>query len=164
MFATNTQAMAFALRSSQVLVHRMIDDLKPHEFEHQPLPGVNCVSWVLGHLALVDRRQLAWLGVTELPPLPDGFEGRFTQTRKAAEGQAGLGDPAAIVAQFDLHRKLLIDCLEAIPPERFAGPTPIQRPMFADVGEATLYMALHTAMHVGQVSVIRRSLGYPPVS
>ena len=163
MFVTSTQAMAFALKSSHVLVHRMIDDLKPHEFEHQPMPGVNCAAWILGHLALTDRRQLTWLGVANLPPLPDGFEERFTQTRKAAEKQSGLGDPAAIVAQFDLHRKLLIDCLETVPKGKFSEPTPLKRPMFDDVGEATLYMALHTSMHVGQITLIRRSLGYPPL-
>jgi hypothetical protein len=164
MFSTNIEAMAFALKKSQLLMHRYIDDLKPHEFEHQPFPGVNCVAWILGHLTLTDRRQLTWLGVTDLPPIPAGFEERFKVTRTAAVEQKGFGDPKELVALFDAHRQMLIDCLPTVDPAMFLEPPSFSTPMFADRGEGTLFMGLHVAMHLGQISVIRRSLGYPPLA
>jgi hypothetical protein len=164
MFASVPEAMAFALTKSQFMIHRMIDDLKPHEFEHQPFPGVNCIAWVVGHLTLTDRRQLTWLGVPDLPPVPDGFEERFKVTRTTAVEQKGFGDPKELVALFDAHRRKLIDCLPTVDPAKFFEPPSFQTPMFADRGEGTLFMGLHTAMHSGQISLIRRSLGYPPVS
>ena len=36
-------------------------------------------------------------------------------------------------------------------------------PMFATIGELANFMALHAAMHAGQVTIIRRSLGRPPI-
>lgn len=164
MFASVPEAMAFALTKSHLLMHRFIDDLKPHEFEHQPFPGVNCVAWILGHLTLVDRRQLTWLGVTDLPAIPDGFEERFKTTRITAVEQNGYGEPKELVALFDAHRRLLIDCLPTVDPAKFLEPPSFQTPMFADRGEGTLFMGVHTAMHAGQISLIRRTLGYPPVS
>lgn len=164
MFATPVDATLFALRKSQAMTHRFVDDLKPHEFEHQPCDGANCAAWILGHLAMTDRRMIGWLGATELPPLPDGFEARFKTTQTTAGSQSGFGDPAGLVAQFDAHRDTLIAFVPTVPAAKMAEPTPVVRPMFATVGEAALFMALHASLHAGQLTLIRRSLGYPPVS
>ena len=164
MFTTPNEAMAYALCVSKVMLHRFVDDLKPSEFEFQPCDGANTAAWVLGHLTLVDRRSLAWLGVTDLPPLPDGYEQRFPTTRAKAGAQSGYGDPAELVRLFDAHRDRLIEAVLAADPARFAEPPAFQTPMFADKGEGMLFMGLHTAMHTGQLSVIRRMLGYPPVA
>lgn len=164
MFVTVIDAMQFSLVKSKLMIHRLVDDLKPHEFEFQPTAGTNCVAWVLGHLTVVDRRQLTWLGVTALPAIPVGFEETFKTTRTTAVKQGGYGDPSEIVSLFDAHRDALVACLPAVDPAKFLELPSFQTPMFADRGEATLFMGLHTAMHAGQISLIRRALGYPPVS
>jgi len=115
-------------------------------------------------LALTDRRILGWLGATALPPLPDGFEARFKPTRVKAEAQSGFGDPTELIALFDAHRDALLAQVPAVPAAKMAEPAPVVNPMFATVGEATLFMALHVSMHVGQLTIIRRSLGYPPLT
>ena len=163
MFATPLDTIVYNLEKSQALFHRYLDDLKPAEFEHQPCPGANCAAWVVGHLALVDRRRLTALGA-ELPPLPVGFEERFAATRAAAGTQGGYGDPKELVALFDRHRDKLIAAVRTADPAKLAAAVPTPHPMFADAGEATAFMGLHTAMHLGQITVIRRMLGYPPVS
>jgi hypothetical protein len=164
MFASPKEAIAYSLRTSKALFHRYLDDLKPQEFEHQPCPGGNSAAWVAGHLIRTDRRSLSWLGATDLPAVPDGFEERFIPTRAAAAEQKGYGDPKELMVLFDAHRDRLIDAVLAADESKFAEPAPMQSPLFTDRGEALLFMALHTAMHLGQVSIIRRSLGYPPVS
>ncbi|MFO0848730.1 MAG: DinB family protein [Gemmataceae bacterium] len=165
MLATPSDALATTLVASQKLFHRYLDDLKPEHFAHQPMPGVNSAAWVVGHLALTDRRMLAnRLGVTDLPPLPAGFEERFAATRAAAGTQADLGDSAELVALFDAHRSRLIEAVRAAPVDVLNRPLDAPHPLFATVGEAAGFMAVHTAMHLGQVTVIRRSLGYPPVA
>lgn len=164
MFQTPNEAMAYALRVSKAMAHRFIDDLKPSEFEFQPCDGANCAAWVLGHLTLTDRRSLSWLGVSGLPAVPEGFERRFTVTRTMAEKQQGYGDPRELVRLFDEHRDKLVEALLAADPAKFHEPPTFQTPMFADKGEGYLFMGLHTAMHMGQLSVIRRMLGYPPAA
>jgi uncharacterized damage-inducible protein DinB len=163
MFQTPAEAMAFSLRSSHLFLHRMIDDLKPSDFESQPIPGINSISWLIGHMTLIDRRMLTWLGVTNLVSLPDGFEAAFITTKLPATIQNQLGDPHVIVAEFDRNRAQLINALPSVDPSLFALDTEIKRPFFSDRGEATLFMGLHTMMHTGQISAIRRALGYPPL-
>jgi hypothetical protein len=163
MFQAPADAMAFSLRASKLFLHRMIEGMKPEELLAQSIPEMNSIAWMFGHLALVDRRQLKWLGVTDLPELPDGFEVQFKATGQKAVVQNGLGDPHGIVAIFDAHRDALIACLPSVDPAVFAKPTEVVRPWFVDLGEASLFMGLHTMLHVGQISAIRRALGYPPL-
>ena len=162
MFTTSVEATQFALTKSKLLLHLFVNDLKPEEFEYQACEGANCASWILGHLALTDRRMLSWLGVTDLPALPQGFEERFTTTRAKAEKQAGYGDPKELIAIFDAHRDRLIAELPKASAVQLAEPAPIIRPMFSTVGEAILFMSIHATMHAGQLSMVRRTLGYPP--
>jgi hypothetical protein len=163
MFQAPAEAMAFSLRASKLFIHRMIEGMKPEELLAQPLPEMNSIAWMFGHLALVDRRQLKWLGLTELPALPEGFEAQFKATGTKAIAQTGLSAPSAIVAIFDTHRDTLIAALPNIEPSIFAQPTEVIRPWFSDKGEASLFMGLHTMLHVGQISAIRRALGYAPL-
>jgi len=164
MFASPTEAIVSALRMSKRMLHRFVDDLKPHEFEVQASFGTNCIAWLIGHLAMTDRRSLGWLGARNLPPLPPGFEEKFLKTGRSAESQTGFGDPKELIALFDEHRDRMIEAMATADPALFLEPPSFQSPMFADKGEAFLFMSLHTMMHLGQISSIRRSLGYPPIT
>ncbi len=159
---TPNDVIAFALTASHARFHTFVDDLSPAEFERQPIPGVNSIAWMVGHLALTDRRILGLFGAA-LPPLPDGFEAPFKTTKQPAGEQKGLGDPAALLAVFDAHRRALIEAVRAATPEALAAPLPNPHPLFTTVGEAAAFMAVHLGLHAGQVTVIRRALGYPPV-
>ena len=163
MFHLPAEAMAYSLKASQLFLHLMVDPLKPADYTAQPIEGINSIAWILGHLTLIDRRMMTGLEIADMPTLPDGFETKFTTTKAAATTQSGLGDPREILALFDRHRDQLIRGLATVDPGLFGKETPVRRPTFADRGEATLFMGLHTAMHAGQVSAIRRALGYPPV-
>ena len=127
------------------------------------MPWANCASWIVGHLVLTERRILGFYGV-ELPALPDGFTDKFSPTRQAAGEQTGLGDPASLVAEFDRHRELLIATVLAATPEKLSEPLPKPHPMFGTIGEATAFMGIHVALHVGQITTICRHLGYPPAA
>lgn len=164
MFTTAQQAITYSLQTSKKMLHRFVDDMKPEEFLHRPCLGANCAAWILGHLALTDRRQLTSLGVTDLPPIPDNFEKNFSPTRSAAGTSADFGDPLELVKHFDTHRDLLISKVQQTDAETLATAPFTNTPMFADKGEALLFMGLHVSMHMGQLSTIRRSLGRPPVT
>lgn len=162
MLTTPNDAIVFNLKASHARFHQYIDDLKPAEFEHQPFPGVNCVAWILGHLALTDRRILGLFGA-DLPPLPAGFDVPFKTTKQPAAEQKGFGDPKELVAAFDLYRTKLIDAVAAATPDALNAALPNPVGPATTVGEAAAFMAVHVGLHAGQVTLIRRSLGYPPV-
>lgn len=165
MFANSQEAIAYSLRSSKLMFHRYLDDLTPEEFQHRPCLGANNASWIVGHLTCVDRGQLEKLGAKWLPELPAGFQERFATTRAAATGtSADFGQPVDLLRHFDEHRNLLIETVGQLPADVLNSQPPFDSPLFADRGESLLFVGLHTAMHLGQLSIIRRSLGRPPMA
>lgn len=162
MFSTPSDVIVTQLRASQTLLHRMVDDLKPEEFDRPPCPGANTVAWMLGHLVRTERRILGFWGV-EVPKLAEGFDDQFAPTRKPAVEQPNYGDPKTLIAEFDRHRELLISAVASANADRLNQPLANPHPLFSTLGAAAAFMALHVVMHTGQISILRRMLGYSPV-
>lgn len=159
---TPNDAIANSLANSQMMLHRFTDDLSPAEYLHRPVEKANCVAWLIGHLTLGDRRALGEFGVGDLPALPEGFEKRFSRDEGCP--QAGeFGDVSILLPLFDAHRKLLIEAVKRATPEQLNAPLAKPLPRFGTPGEMANFMPLHLAMHAGQITIIRRSLGRPPV-
>jgi hypothetical protein len=159
---TIQDAIIYSIKSAQMTVDAMTADLKRAEWEHRAVPGSNCPAWLIGHLILVDRRALEWAGVTDLPELPAGFEARFARQTDAAMA-ASFGDSSILIPLFDQHREMLIKAVANLPTSKFQEPAPRPSPRFSTFGEFFLFMGLHAALHAGQISTIRRSLGRPPL-
>ena len=158
---TASDVIVHALTCTHLMVNRFTADLQPAEYLHRPTPKANCAAWTMGHLALSDRNCLKKLG-GELPPLPDGFEKRFSRDEGCP--QAGdFGDVGHIMPIFNEHRTRLIEAVKRATPAQLDTPLEKPHPMFATLGQFLTFMAAHTAMHVGQITVIRRSLGRPPL-
>jgi hypothetical protein len=159
---TANDVLAHSLSFSQTIMHRYIDDLQPQEYLHRATPSGNCVAWLIGHLTMTDRAALKNIGVSDLPPLPDGFEKRFS--RDAGCPQANeFGDVIGLLPLFDKHRKLLIDAVKLASADLLDKPLEKPHPLFGKVGEFCNFVALHATMHAGQITMLRRSLGKPPL-
>jgi hypothetical protein len=158
---TATDAIVFALATSQVMLRRLMADMTPQDYLHRPTPQANCAAWIIGHLTLSERAALKALG-GPLPELPEGYERRFSRDEGCPQA-AEFGDTSRLVDLFDEHRTRLIAAVRAATPEQLAKPLDKPRPLFSTVGEMAQFMALHGAMHAGQISMIRRTLGRPPL-
>ena len=151
-----------SLAISQKLLNRYCEDLKPDEYLHRPCAGANCAAWLIGHLILTERMALKRVGATDVPPLPDGFEKRFARDAEAPKSNE-YGDVASLMPLFNQHRQLLIDTVKRLPPAALDQSVEKPHPMFNTIGEAVNFMGAHTSMHAGQITMIRRSLGRPPL-
>lgn len=159
--STANEMIVNALDSSRMLLNRFVSDLSPTEYLHRITPQANCIAWLLGHLALSDVRLIKMLG-GEAPTLPDGFEKRFSRDEGCP--QAGeFGDTSGLLSIFEDARERLIKAVKSAGSEQLDKPVENPRPMFKTVGETANFYALHTAMHAGQITMIRRSLGKPPI-
>jgi uncharacterized damage-inducible protein DinB len=67
------------------------------------------------------------------------------------------------MALFDQHHNRAIDTVRAATPQQLDQPLDKPHPMFKSVGEFANFAAAHAVMHAGQLTIIRRSLGRPPV-
>jgi uncharacterized damage-inducible protein DinB len=57
----------------------------------------------------------------------------------------------------------LIAAVKRSSPKQLDTAVPKPRPMFKTMGELANFMALHATVHIGQITIIRRSLGRPPI-
>jgi hypothetical protein len=160
---TPNDAIAAGYRMAKELLHRFTDDLTPADFQHQPCPGANSAAWVIGHLAVTLRRSAERLGATDLPAVSDDLLAKLATTKKPAGGQSDLGDPAGLVKLFDVCVDKVMEAVKRVPADRLDAPPAAPVPFATNTGEGMLFGSLHIAMHVGQLSTIRRSLGKPPV-
>lgn len=159
---TASDIIVKSLASSQAVLQRFTGDLKPEEFLHRPADKANCAAWTIGHLVLSERSCLTTFGVSDLPSLPEGFDKTFSRDEGCP--QAGtFGDVSVLMPLFDQHRARLIDTVKAAAPDQIGKPLEKPHPMFGTLGELANFMAIHTSMHAGQISTIRRSLGRPPL-
>ena len=160
---TPNDVIAAGYRMSAQLFHRMLDDLTAEEFARQPVPGANCAAWVVGHLALVLRNSARRMGATDLPDIPDEVAAKLKATRQPAGEQCRYGDPKALLAVFDACVARLTTAIRELPADALSAASDIPVPFPTNRAEAVLFGAIHIAMHTGQLSTIRRSLGKPPI-
>jgi hypothetical protein len=160
---TANDVLAAGYRMSAQLFHRMVDDLTPEEFNKQPVSGANCAAWVVGHLAMVLRNSARRMGATNLPEIPNEVTTKLKATRQPAGEQCGYGDPKSLLAVFDASLERFVVAIRALPAEALTAASDISVPFPTNRAEAIQFGALHIAMHTGQLSTIRRSLGKPPL-
>jgi hypothetical protein len=158
-----TDYLVHAYTTAGKLVHMIVDDLTAEEFDRQPVPGANCAAWVVGHLTFTLRAGLIRRRVHGLPDFPAGLKDRVTATKQAAGEQSGYGEPSALLALFDAHLEHFVRWLGGLAPEALDAALESRAPFATTFGEAVQFGALHIALHVGQLSTIRRALGRPPV-
>jgi DinB superfamily len=159
---TTNQTIIYGLTTSKGMLDALTADLKAGEWDHRATPGSNCTAWLVGHLIMADRRALALAGVTDLPPLPEGFETKFGREANAPQA-ATYGDASALMPMFDQLRDKLCAVISELPASKFDEPLAKPNARFKTVSEFFVFMGLHVIMHCGQISTIRRSLGRPPL-
>jgi hypothetical protein len=160
---TPNDLLASGIRMSTALVHRMVGDLTPAEFLHQPAPGANCAAWIVGHLATTMNRTLGRLGVEGVPNIPEDVAAKFQMTKQPAEKQDGLGDAKDLLGLLDDQATRLQAAMLSLPAEALLAEPEFRPPAANNRGDMLLFLSLHSAIHAGQISTIRRSLGKPPL-
>lgn len=159
---TPGEASAYAVTAARKMLDLYMSDMSGADWLHRTSPTANCAAWTVGHLVLSARRAMTLLQVSDLPPLPEGFEKRFVRD-EFAPGAGDFGDTSILMPLFDQCHEMLADTLRRSGPEALNKPLTNPNPRFGTVGEFATFMALHAAMHAGQITLIRRSLGRPPI-
>jgi hypothetical protein len=162
---TANDTIAAGYRMAKALIHRMVDDLTPMEFLHQPCPGANSTAWIVGHLALTLRKTAIRLGVDDydLTGVSPGVTQLLSKTGQPAGDQSDILIGKDLLNLFDECIGAVIAAVKKLPSRKLAGPPSAPSPIANNYAEGLIFGSLHIAMHSGQLSTIRRSLGKPPV-
>ncbi|QDT56614.1 DinB superfamily protein [Caulifigura coniformis] len=153
--------LQFALETSRRMLHMFVDDLTPEQRLYRICPDANCVDWLVGHLILTEQRFHA-LFEAKSPALPEGFDTLFARDDVATR-RSEYGDTSGLMKLFDENRNITIERVSEFTQEELIVPLSKPHPRFSTLGEAAIFCSIHITMHAGQMSMIRRMLGKPPV-
>jgi hypothetical protein len=161
-------AVAMLLQSLACSRRLMLDsvrDLSASELSHRADLAQRSTARLLGMAAAADREVLRYLGVADLPDLPDGFEARFARWG-AGEDDETLRYDSCLPEIVASHRDALFRATGSLdaegldepvdPPDHFDEEGLFE---FGTVGEMILAASAYTSFLAGEASVVRLALG-----
>jgi uncharacterized damage-inducible protein DinB len=131
-------------------------DVSHEESLRTPIPGVNAMNWVAGHLANVNA------GILELLEHPGDPSSRdlahYAPGTPAIGDAANAWDIAALRQALQQQAPRIDQALADARPALLAGPPP---PGFEGELRSFLhFIAFHQGYHVGQLGMLRKALGH----
>jgi hypothetical protein len=145
-------------------LRRLVADVPDSRMAEQPGAVVNHPAWVIGHLVHSCQAIGGEMGLR--PWLTPNWTSRF------GTGSVPTGDREAYPSKTELldaladGQKRVLDRLVELGEDGLYAPLPDERyrEMFPTIGHAVLQiLTVHTALHVGQVTVWRRAVGLGPL-
>lgn len=139
-------------------------DGTPEEFwYHIPIPGGNHAAWIAGHVAWEDDDCLNALVEGRQSALPPTWRATFGTGSQSTPNAADYPPITEIRSTLAATRATFIEFFRAAP-DRLAELIPKSLHGFARDRASLMHaVACHEMVHVGQLTVIRKSLKLPPV-
>jgi DinB superfamily len=155
--------IAFARSYTRLLV----DPFPVTDWFRMPPGGVTHVAWQVGHLAMAEYRlvldRVRGRRADDANLIPESFLKLFRRESVVDADPAKYPAAAEIRAVFDrVHERVLAD-LPAVPDADLDGPLGTTHMICKTRLDALQWCSHHEAVHAGQIGLIRRLLGYPPI-
>jgi hypothetical protein len=150
-------------RVRQMTDKLVADFTKPEHWVHQVHPNCNHALWFVGHMATTDNFLLSMVA-PEKAVLPEGFQTKFGVGSQPTNNPADYPPPADVIGVMQERRATLLQALEGFSEDDLSRKTPAGAPEFLpDFGSVFELAVWHEGLHAGQLTVVRRALGFPPV-
>ena len=143
----------------------LLDQTPAEEWFRQPPGGVSHVAWQVGHIAFSEYRLALWRIRGERP----GDGALFSPDFKRLFGADSVPQADSTYAAAELrtvlrrvHQQVLQE-LPGLDEAELDQPVPHPHPFATTKLKALLWCAHHEMLHAGQIGLLRRLLGYPPM-
>ena len=155
----SVEMLKLFFRYNQFVLKTNICGLSHEESLHQPVPGGNCLNWVMGHIVATRNGVFKALG----EPAAWNEE----TARWYVRGSAPITDGAQAVPFQQLVEMLhssqtrIMAALDALDPEMISKPAGGggADKQNETLGSQLTGLAFHEAYHAGQIGLLRRLLG-----
>lgn len=153
-----------SLVNTRAFSEQLLADFRtPQQWVHQVHPQANHALWFAGHLGTSDNFFLKMVATQRYCLQPEYQE-------KFGPGSQPTGDPSdyppaeQVLAYMRERRAALLQSLADFTEQQLRQPTPAGSPAFLpDFASVFSTASWHECMHAGQLTVVRRALGYPPL-
>jgi hypothetical protein len=146
---------------------RLLDQTPAAEWFRLPPGGISHVAWQVGHLAFAEYRMALERIRGPQPQDADLISEEFL--RLFGRDSVPEADPAkypsrdAIHAVFHRVHEQVLRELQSLEESELDQPVRKPHPLVQTKLWALLWCAQHEAVHAGQIGLLRRQLGYPPL-
>ncbi|MBR9801371.1 DinB family protein [bacterium] len=134
------------------------------EWLHRATSGGNHALWIAGHLAVVDNAFIGRFDESRAWTDHDDWKTLFGKGSQPHDDAAAYPSVETIRETMAERRAVLLECLESCSDEDFRRELPPGAPPFLyDIASMFQMGAWHEGIHAGQLSIIHRQLGHPPL-
>jgi hypothetical protein len=146
---------------------RLLDQTKVEDWFRQPPGGVSHIAWQVGHLAMAEYR-LALDRIRGPQPqdadlISENFLRLFGRESVPDADPRKYPDQVQIRAVFDRVHEQALRELQSLDENELDRPVLKPHPIATTKHRALMWCAQHEAVHAGQIGLLRRQLGYPPL-
>jgi uncharacterized damage-inducible protein DinB len=146
---------------------QLIADIDPAEWFHMPGGGVTHVAWQLGHLAMAEYRLALERTRGSLPEddalIGEPFLKAFGRASAPSPDARQYPSPAEIRAVLDRVHEQTLRELPGLSEAALAEPPTKPHKLAATKLASILWCGQHEMLHAGQIGLLRRTLGRPPL-
>ncbi len=151
-----------ALMGNLAFFKNVMQDMTDADLVQRPVPSANNALWQIGHLIVAETMMVNGCAGKTIIELPAGFAERYDKKNIGENDPKKLGTKAELLDLYTKIREKACAWVATLTPADLAKPAPERmRSMCPTVGNIVLLFPSHTAMHMGQVQVLRRKLGKP---
>jgi uncharacterized damage-inducible protein DinB len=154
------QLVEQSLNFTQKVINRSLSDLSDADLLVRPVEGGNHIAWQIGHLIVSEQRMASQLPGATFPELPAGFAEKYANQPAAQNAANGFATKDQYLELFNKTRAATLAAVaklsDADLDKPAKGPGDI-----SNLGGLLNLVAVHSIMHGGQFSVVRRKLGKP---
>jgi DinB superfamily len=145
----------------------LLDETPEADWFRQPAAGISHVAWQVGHLAFAEYRLTLWRIRGTHPE--DANLISLQHAQLFGLDSAPAADPSKYPSQaeirsvFDRVHERVIRELRGLDENDLNQPVMHPHPFAKTKLQALLWCSHHEMLHAGQIGLLRRQLGYPPL-
>ena len=136
----------------------------PQQWTHQVHDEANHALWFAGHMGTVDDFLVRAIA-PEKASMPAGYQEKFGMGSRPTSNPANYPPVEDVLGFMRDRRETLLGVLAGLEEVDLQKPSPEGMPEFMPNVASMFGSAVwHEALHLGQVTVVRRHLGHPPMA
>ena len=164
---TQLEMAASQIKAARQYTETLLADIGPESWYDQPVDGINHVAWQVGHVAMAQYGLALYRqrgrGESDRELIPREFMRMFAKDSSPSIDIEGRPDAGEIRTVFDRVHQQVLKELETYPLEELETPVDFPYVGFSNKLGALLMSAHHEMLHAGQIGMLRRLLGKPPI-
>ncbi len=148
------------LEFSRRVTLALLEDVPEDKWCYQPIPEANHATWIVGHIAVTDDSALAALSGQS--SLAESWKGLFMGSKPNPD-LAAYPSPAEMLRELGRIREGVVGWYKSASEDMLLAPIPGRLASLAPNRVAlAASIAWHEGLHTGQLSLVRKSLGFAP--